>query len=328
MESLNIARHGPLKWFRLYHEALHDPKVQTLPLEQFKAWFNLLCMASANPRRGVIPPVKDVAFTLRMSEVRARSIVDALVTCGLINRDGQGELRPHNWEVRQPPTDDINGRVASWRARKAKEGKGVKAKKPPEPSSQEPQNVTLHPTLPVTGDVTVSNGRVRRDSDTEREREEEESLSNDNDSARGVDDVVVDGGTFQVVSPEHLKTIDHARVVIGEKFAAVVADRGSSLDSSLQGRWDCYRAAIDELKRIKATGKTIDKPAVYCRSTALSYVLHGIPRAVDEPLVADVPSPRVYPGDPPPQRQQPQSRQARSIAVLAAMEAKRMKETS
>lgn len=268
-------RHGPLKWFRLYHEALHDPKVQTLPLEQFKAWINLLCMASANTRRGVIPPVKDIAYTLRMSEARARSIVDALVTCGLIDRDGQGELRPHNWEVRQPPTDDINGRVAKWRAGKAKEGKGVKAKKSPEPQSGEDPDVTLHPTLQVTGDVTVGNGRGREELERELERDREESLSNDNDSG-GAGEITANGGTYRVISNAHRQAVEYARSNIGEPFAAQLADHGSEARTLVGGDWRYWRAAMDDL--VDASERTtIDKPYAWCLRRIQRLTAHGIP---------------------------------------------------
>ena len=33
-----------MNWFRFYHGALHDPKVQSLRPELFKFWVNLLCL--------------------------------------------------------------------------------------------------------------------------------------------------------------------------------------------------------------------------------------------------------------------------------------------
>jgi hypothetical protein len=35
-----------MKWLRLYSDVVSDPKVQRLPGEKFKAWVNLLCVAS------------------------------------------------------------------------------------------------------------------------------------------------------------------------------------------------------------------------------------------------------------------------------------------
>ena len=56
-------------WFRAYNEALDDPKVQRLPGELFKTWFNLLCVASRCG--GSLPALGDLAFMLRLGEDEA-----------------------------------------------------------------------------------------------------------------------------------------------------------------------------------------------------------------------------------------------------------------
>ena len=43
-----------MKWFRFYHDAIDDPKVQRLPGDVFKFWVNLLCLASRSNERGVV----------------------------------------------------------------------------------------------------------------------------------------------------------------------------------------------------------------------------------------------------------------------------------
>ena len=54
------------RWFRFYDGALNDAKVQRLPAPLFKAWVNLLCLASMHD--GVLPPVADISFSLRIPE--------------------------------------------------------------------------------------------------------------------------------------------------------------------------------------------------------------------------------------------------------------------
>lgn len=85
-------------WFRFYHAVLDDPKVQRLPDRLFKAWINLLCLASRH--NGNVPPAGDVAFALRLTEGEATKIVAALVAATLIDCN-DGTFRIHNWDRRQ-----------------------------------------------------------------------------------------------------------------------------------------------------------------------------------------------------------------------------------
>jgi hypothetical protein len=283
-----------LHYFKLHHEVAQDPKVQMLPAETFRAWINVLCIASANkPRRGFLPEMKHVAYVLRVSIAEAEAIIATLVGEGLLD-ESDGGYTPHNWDARQGRVDHSTERSRKFRQKHG--NGGTKAKRDAKakaasalPIATESQRVAnAFATVPATESQRECNAPQL---ELERELElEVESLSNDNDSRRGrgeVGEIFIDGGTFQVVSDEHRKTIEYARAVVDEHFAAVVADRGSSLDSSLGGRWDCYRAAIDELIVCRRNGKTIDRPAIYCRSTALGYVTHGIPRTVDRPLRPD-----------------------------------------
>lgn len=103
------------RWFRFYDDALDHPKVQRLPADLFKFWVNLLCLASRN--NGRIPPVEDVAFSLRVSEKVAGQNVDALIAAGLIDLDADDVPIPHNWDVRQFKSDVSTERVKRFRKR-------------------------------------------------------------------------------------------------------------------------------------------------------------------------------------------------------------------
>lgn len=105
-----------MNWFRFYHEALDDPKVQRLSGDTFKAWINILCLASRNNPRGALPPVEDIGFALRVSTDAAQSIIDELVRVGLVDA-GDDALEPHNWAERQRVSDTSNDRVARYRAK-------------------------------------------------------------------------------------------------------------------------------------------------------------------------------------------------------------------
>ena len=72
-----------MKWLRLYSDVVSDPKVQRLPGEKFKAWINLLCVASQHD--GILPPVADLAFTLRSAEDKIIALLEDLVEKRLLD---------------------------------------------------------------------------------------------------------------------------------------------------------------------------------------------------------------------------------------------------
>jgi hypothetical protein len=57
-----------MKWFRLYSEARYDAKLRSLTAPQFRVWFNLLCLASEQPTRGVIDPKSDRVLAFEVAE--------------------------------------------------------------------------------------------------------------------------------------------------------------------------------------------------------------------------------------------------------------------
>lgn len=101
-------------WFRFYNDAVNDPKVQKLSGDMFKAWVNLLCLAS----KGDGAVVKaDVQFLLRVTEKCARGIIEFMIEHNLF--DDRGDVvTPHNWDGRQFKSDASNDRVKRYRDRK------------------------------------------------------------------------------------------------------------------------------------------------------------------------------------------------------------------
>lgn len=107
------------RWFRYYDEALDDPKVQRLDGDTFKAWVNLLCLASRNG--GVLPAIEDIGFALRISANDARTLVERLLNATLIDRLSGGpngsRYAPHGWDERQYKSDTSTDRVKRFRKR-------------------------------------------------------------------------------------------------------------------------------------------------------------------------------------------------------------------
>lgn len=104
-------------WFRFYTEVLHDPKIHRLPVITRWRWVEVLCLANDQEPRGRIPDLTDVAFALRVSEPKAKSILRSLSDAGLLDTDECGRLWPHNWDRRQFISDDVTARVQRHRER-------------------------------------------------------------------------------------------------------------------------------------------------------------------------------------------------------------------
>lgn len=117
------------RWWRAYDEAVDDPKLQRLGPKLGWAWFNLMCVASANG--GVLPSIGDVAFKLRITDQQAAALIAELATVGLFDRLEDGRYAPHNWDGRQYITDRLDKtnaqRQAEFRKRRKEEFQQLKA---------------------------------------------------------------------------------------------------------------------------------------------------------------------------------------------------------
>ena len=105
------------RWFRMYDEVLDDPKVQKLSGDDFKAWVNLLALASRHDGR--LPDLEAVAFALRIDLIAAGSLADRLRIAGLFDTRKGGAngsyIAPHGWEKRQYKSDTSTERVKRFR---------------------------------------------------------------------------------------------------------------------------------------------------------------------------------------------------------------------
>jgi hypothetical protein len=110
------------RWFRVYNDLVDDPKVQRLDPTLFKALINLWCLASTND--GVLPPIDEMAFKLRMKPEKAQQVLNDLRAAGLVDANERG-TRPHNWDERQFTSDGSTSRVKRFRERRRNVSPGV-----------------------------------------------------------------------------------------------------------------------------------------------------------------------------------------------------------
>ena len=89
-------------WLRLYTSIVHDPKVQCLTSDDFRGWINILCLAKEGD--GLLPSIRDIAFSLRITQAEAQRLLEVLESEGLLDATDKG-LKPHNWNGRQFQSD-------------------------------------------------------------------------------------------------------------------------------------------------------------------------------------------------------------------------------
>lgn len=104
-----------MQWLRLYDSVVDDPKVQRLDPPVFKVWINLLCIANRSEPRGLLPPISDLCFILRMTKPKLEKMLAQLAIANLIDAVDSETLAIHNWNKRQRSSDDIAKRVRKHR---------------------------------------------------------------------------------------------------------------------------------------------------------------------------------------------------------------------
>lgn len=103
-----------MKWFRLWHDMIDNPKIQSLSTRLFKAYINTLCIASSNDPRGTLPELQKYAFKMRVKPSEAQKILDELENFSLIfNQDSK--IFIHDWDEHQKNSDNISVRVQRHR---------------------------------------------------------------------------------------------------------------------------------------------------------------------------------------------------------------------
>ena len=141
-----MVRRNSDQWFRFYVRTLNNPKVQRLPSKTFKGWINLLCLAKETD--GLLPPVEDISFRLRLTKSKTEALLNTLESNGLI--DGTSM---HDWDEMQYPSDSSTLRVKQHRERAKKTQSNVSS------------NVSVTPQIRTDTDTETDT-----DTDTETEK--------------------------------------------------------------------------------------------------------------------------------------------------------------
>lgn len=131
-----------MSWIRLYVEVLDDPKVGMLPAHLKWPWVEFLLLTEKSG--GALPTMARMAYMLRRDQASIQADLDGLVAAGLIDKDKDGTLTPHNWGGRQ------------FRDTNADRQRRFKDKRKKAVTAEVTLPVTETATVEVTPEVTVT----------------------------------------------------------------------------------------------------------------------------------------------------------------------------
>ena len=103
------------RWFRLYADAMRNPKVARLSDSDFRLWVRLLAIASEND--GKLPPLCDLKVLLSVRLDHLSTALKRLLSGGLIDPLEDG-YEPHHWGKFQYKSDVSTERVHKHRAKR------------------------------------------------------------------------------------------------------------------------------------------------------------------------------------------------------------------
>lgn len=93
-------------WIKLYHETLDDPKMGRLNDRQYRRVIELFLLAGDCEMDGRLPCMEDITFRLRYP-AELEEDIEALLACGILMRNEDGELRIAGWLERQTAMSDV-----------------------------------------------------------------------------------------------------------------------------------------------------------------------------------------------------------------------------
>lgn len=267
-------------YFAFYHDVIDNPKLATLAPETFRFWVFVLCIGSRQSTRGSLPDVAEIAFRARVPLAEAEGHLNVLLARGLVSRSA-GKLSITKWDDYQPKRYNSTERMRRHRAK-------VKAEQASKLASPPPCDVTV--TSPVTSHCDAVTSPVTPNKEREKPPTEASaslaSLKKQNPPTSAppnppAGDAAADAG--KVVDVE--SAVAYTRAVLGDAAARVVEMADHEFHRHLDGRWDCFEAAV---RSALQTTRPIRDVRKYLLSTARQFAHDGIP---PEP-VAMTPRPR------------------------------------
>ncbi|GAP10598.1 hypothetical protein BECAL_01771 [Bellilinea caldifistulae] len=105
------------QWIKLYIEILDDPKMGRMSDRLFRRAIELFLMAGRSGNDGVLPPVDDLAWILRIEETTLVEDLHSLAAVGIVHEQEPGIWVVTNFAERQD-ADTSAERIANYRKQK------------------------------------------------------------------------------------------------------------------------------------------------------------------------------------------------------------------
>ncbi len=271
-------------WFRLYHEARNDAKLRSLTDAQFRVWFNLICLAAERSEDGTITDLTESRIAVEAAGGGLdllRSTCEALMALEIITLDRNEDVTPCN------TPKGVTGRY------KALQGvtitflsfKKRNHRKPCESKNRVRERVAKHRKTKTyersKNGNTLSNAPVTPP--LSREDSEQQQAAADLKAALAsgpAESPLAEGGSLAAC-------IEVARTLFGPEAARSVEANGPDINRNLQGRFDCYAAALRKVHADQAKPKA--QPVRNLHSLAVNIakrlIREGIP---PEPVTVEV----------------------------------------
>lgn len=105
-------------WIKLYHEILDDPKMGMMTPELWQRTVQLFLVAGEYDQNGLLPPVQQLAWRLRLGNEECNETLHKLLQCNIIAVTDDEKFIVKNFQKRQKASDGAE-RVRQYRERKA-----------------------------------------------------------------------------------------------------------------------------------------------------------------------------------------------------------------
>lgn len=154
-------------WIKLYHEILDDPKMGRLSDRLHRRAIEMFLMAGKEGTDGSLPPLQDMAWTLRVDPKSLEGELDALEALDIVIQVEEGQWRVVKFADRQAPS------TSTERSRQSRERERDDQYYGPEPPEDEPETRRDEP---EDADATIRSADRDRDRESDIDKEPDKDI--------------------------------------------------------------------------------------------------------------------------------------------------------
>lgn len=213
-----------MEWFRLYSDMVNNSKVMLMPEKYRWRYIALLCVASEQKERGVVPDDEEVIFKLRITPDEWTDTLQVFLKRGLVEKENE-ICFIHGWNERQYLSDDSKPRVQKYRR----------------------SNATVTAQERYSNDIVTPPEQIQNRTDTEQiQKKEAQEISSDPHKANAVAHLKQ---LLQKHDPELIKEFDRApRAPDIEQLIAVAERYGPQMVGDIKG-WEAAEKALNWMEQ-------------------------------------------------------------------------------